>query len=240
MFRMATAAVLALCAAAPLQAAVMIGVTNTGESASSQPPDETDGTLSFQLYTLTPPPLAATDVPSQVAITEYDNISGQAFDDGFVNADLEYDLTVTIDDPVLGAEGTVNILGGGFGGYSPFDASNPFIDDRLFVVEVNGVAIAASDPSTQSHEFSLMASAGGFLNFRLFDPNPDFDRSNPRPGLAFDISHTDTALYQVIPAATSAVPEPASAVLVLWSAGLSAVWLRRRWIGRREKARSAG
>lgn len=216
------------------EANFIIGVTNTGQTSSTSPPGQPGGTLSFTMGTnSTGPggvPVGAT--PTDYELSTYGNVSPSVTPGGgggFVNASINYILVVTIGQVTAGDLGTIEIGGSGNGGFDSTFNTDPFINDSLAQLTVNGVAVPFTGfVDTFNDTFAQFAFARGdgtFLNVRLYDPNPDFDGFNPTPGVAAELTITPrTPLpdYTLVPGVPAAVPVPAPASVVLLALGASA------------------
>ena len=217
------------------EAAVTLQISSSGETTTNGD-SSADFTLDFSLFLdnnfLNPSTPAAL---TGIDLFSYSNFNDDTFlSTVLVNADIFYDLDLTIADTTEGTLGTVDIGGSSNGGGSSF--RDTFIRDDLNKVKVNGVNVPftggaeTTNPDKAKFFFQLTS---GFLNVRLFDPNTDDEQAlgnvGPEQGLALDLVFTTTAPLQgYTRAASAAVPEPSSALLLLGVGAFSTLFARRR------------
>lgn len=224
-------AVLGLLAGGRAEANFIIGVTNQGQSSSTSPPGQPGGTLTFTMGTggTGPGGVPVGGSPTSQQLSTYGNVTPNVIPGGgggFVNASINYILVVTIGQVTEGDLGTVEIGGSGNGGFDSTFNSDPFINDSLDQLTVNGVAVPFTgfvfDPLENFAQFAFSLGNGSFLNVALYDPNPNNDQANPTPGISFEMVVTPRAPlpdYTLVPGVPAAVPVPAPASLLLVAIG---------------------
>ncbi|MBA4067413.1 MAG: hypothetical protein C0501_27625 [Isosphaera sp.] len=262
------AALSAAVSAGPAGAALIIVDTNNlGPATSSLVNPANPGSISFNLVTSTDPTLPSemgltpvtgdttvnvTTTATTIDFTGYRGFSSSG-PDTFVNANIDYDLVVTLGEAVAGDIGTIDVLGRAQGGGNPVLGSTTIDDIFSFsgpgslggVIRVNEVSLTPLNLEVNNTlvfaRFAFARPGNMFLNVTLFDPNPDLD-PNPQRGLSLSqVMTTGAPLagFQLITAAPTtprtaaglAVPEPASVgLLAVGAAGLAAV--RRRFRNR--------
>jgi hypothetical protein len=174
-------------------------------------------------------------------------------DPGIVNYTQMYMQSVTVGEMLEGDLATVEGGGLGNGGVRAGVNNSSFIDDQFFSIRVNGMTFSDDGTGNGGPSFTFFLASlqnpGTFLQFRLYDPNPDseftsatgtasiFSTSSDYAGLALEFGGRFTRQQLIqsgqlgLVAPAVGVPEPTSvALLACGAAGLAAV--RRRFRGR--------